>query len=636
MDFSKEREVIVKALGQVKMLNEVTELRIMNTNKGTVSGYFNQLDDLAQNAIQNAKNAPGVYFTLNPVKKELLARASNHVLQWSKHTTTDDDIECRRWVPLDFDPVRPAGISSTDTEHEEAMVLAGKVKAYLTGLGFPAPIQADSGNGAHLLYRIDLPNNDESRELVKDILEALDSLFSNNKVKIDTSVYNAARIWKLYGTVARKGDNTPDRPHRYAKVLKVPSPLETVSEKLLKSSVGKKESLISSSKLKGPVSNQKIDVEAWLQKHGIEIARSEPWNNGSTKYVLKTCPWNSDHTDKAAYVIQFPTGLIKAGCHHDSCSNETWRTLWNKYEPGSISSTISGKPEKMSQADELVLIGSEAEYYLDTESKEVFACFENQRHYETWNLRSLEFQQWLRYLYHRKFKKTAKTEAINQASLYFESQAMYEGNGHYQTINLRAAKSPDGYCYDLTNAKWDKIKITASGCARLNTDAPLFFRSSSAKAQPDPLFPGDVRLLLNHVHLRNQQDEILLLVYLITCLIPDISHVVLVLNGEKGAAKSTTMRMLKKIIDPSKIELLVLPKTIDNLAVTLTQNYMPCFDNLGALTKEQSNLLCVASTGGGISKRRLYTDADDVVLDIKRCVALNGCNCQLKNPPHSH
>ncbi len=34
---------------------------------------------------------------------------------------------------------------------------------------------------------------------------------------------NAARIWKAYGTVARKGDSILGRPHRISRILEVPS-----------------------------------------------------------------------------------------------------------------------------------------------------------------------------------------------------------------------------------------------------------------------------------------------------------------------------------------------------------------------------------------------------------------------------
>src|SRR5262249_57025876 len=92
----------------------------------------------------------------------------------------------------------------------------------VASLGWPAPVEADSGNGAHLLYRIDLANNDGAAGLVQGCLAALDWQFSDAAVNVDTTVYNASRICKLYGTLAVKGDATAERPHRRSAILSAP------------------------------------------------------------------------------------------------------------------------------------------------------------------------------------------------------------------------------------------------------------------------------------------------------------------------------------------------------------------------------------------------------------------------------
>ena len=132
------------------------EVRAPGTRRGTVSGYFNDRDGLVEAACELSGQAPGVYPTLNPVPDDLLARAANHVVPYAKHTTSDSDITVRRWLPVDFDPVRPAGISSTNEEHAAAVERARACQKFLAEMGFPDPILAESGNGAHLLYRIDL------------------------------------------------------------------------------------------------------------------------------------------------------------------------------------------------------------------------------------------------------------------------------------------------------------------------------------------------------------------------------------------------------------------------------------------------------------------------------------------------
>ncbi len=101
------------------------------------------------------------------------------------------------------------------------MARVHEIREALAAEGWPDPLLADSGNGGHLLYRINLPNDHASTQLVKRCLEALAFRFDDEHVTIDQKVFNASRIWKVYGTMARKGHDTPDRPHRLSRVLEV-------------------------------------------------------------------------------------------------------------------------------------------------------------------------------------------------------------------------------------------------------------------------------------------------------------------------------------------------------------------------------------------------------------------------------
>ena len=80
------------------------------------------------------------------------------------------------------------------------------------------------GNGHHLVYAIDLPNDAVSRDLVKAMLGSPGSIAvpARPRLRSTTTVFNASRIVKLYGTAARKGDATADRPHRISRVLQDP------------------------------------------------------------------------------------------------------------------------------------------------------------------------------------------------------------------------------------------------------------------------------------------------------------------------------------------------------------------------------------------------------------------------------
>jgi hypothetical protein len=141
---------------------------------------------------------------------------------------------------LDADPRRPKGISATDAEHAAALAKAAAVRDFLRAEGWPDPIEADSGNGGHLLYAVDLPNDERAATCCAALSRRLRARFNDAAVEIDDKTFNAARICKLYGTIAAKGDDVPglDRPHRRAALLRVPERLEVVPVALLEALAG--------------------------------------------------------------------------------------------------------------------------------------------------------------------------------------------------------------------------------------------------------------------------------------------------------------------------------------------------------------------------------------------------------------
>ena len=207
----------------------VHELRIPKAGRDkTISGYFDDPSKLAQCAAEcdaSGKYA-GIYITLNPCKPALLARCCNRVQPYAEVTTSDHDVLKRSWLLIDCDPKRPSGISSTEKEHGRSISTACGVWDDLRGVGFGDPVVADSGNGCHLLYRLDLPNSQRATEMIQRVLSGIAARCAPDDVDIDLTVYNAARICKLYGTMARKGDSTQERPHRRSRILEVPERLE--------------------------------------------------------------------------------------------------------------------------------------------------------------------------------------------------------------------------------------------------------------------------------------------------------------------------------------------------------------------------------------------------------------------------
>ena len=329
---------IRRALDLLPIPGAVVEIRALDTPTGrgkpvTVAGYFLDLDKAAQAAAAlDARKPVGVYLPLNEVNPALLARSPNQLTEGLKTTTSDNDIIRRRWLPLDFDPKRPTGISASEDEHCSAEDAARNCAAWLSSMGWPAGILADSGNGAHLLQRIDLPNDETSAALVRDCIAAVAKRFTGDGVDVDLKVFNAARIWKLYGTTARKGHDMPDRPHRAARLVEVPELVEAVPVELLRAlaAMGKRPEPARSSTNgngQGQPFNHRLDVRRWLTDRGQGFkVKDRPDQHGREVYLLEQCPFDSAHGGSNEVAIyQSPDGALAAACMHNSCTGKGWQ-----------------------------------------------------------------------------------------------------------------------------------------------------------------------------------------------------------------------------------------------------------------------------------------------------------------------
>lgn len=217
-----DADEIRRALGVLMQPGDVLEMRALGTHVGTVSGYFDDPEALTREAVAWSGKATAVYVTLNPCLPDLLARAANRAKRHAKTTTSDHEIACRHWLGVDFDPVRPADISSTEEEHAAALDRARECREWLREEAWPEPIFADSGNGAHLVYPVDDKNDDAARARFERVLKRIAEKMDDARVTVDRKTFNASRIWKLYGTLARKGDDIPARPYRLARIVELP------------------------------------------------------------------------------------------------------------------------------------------------------------------------------------------------------------------------------------------------------------------------------------------------------------------------------------------------------------------------------------------------------------------------------
>ena len=634
---SELREEVMKGLKVLEKMEIPLEVRMLKTKKGTRSGYYIDKDKLLSD-IQEHDGVDNIFFTLNVFSDDLMARAKDKLLDYAQHTTSDSDIIRRKLLLIDIDPCRASGISSTDEELEYANKVAEEVKLFLNDNEFPQPVKACSGNGYHLLYKLDLPNTKEVTENIKVFLQVLDNKFSTEKAKVDTTNYNPARITKLYGTIACKGDSIEGRPHRRSKIVEIPEKFEVVNEALINKIaelMPKKENKTQAKKQNNTSKIQgEFDVKEWLDKHGIEIHRIK--EEGDRKcHVLKQCPWNCNHTDTSASVTQFKDGGISAICHHDSCSEENWESLRELYEPKakrkkSKVSETNPKEEKKSQADIMIEMAmKEEDEFFHDELNEKYVAIKRGGNPLVLKINGQDYKSFLVKRFFKETKKAPSKDSINQAVSVLEALAQYDG----EEINVakRCTERDGAIYYDLGDKEWSFIKITKEGWKIDNSGQILFTRRKTMKPQVLPEEYDDISIINKHYRFKTDEDKILHTVSTVTKFL-SIGNPIIVYHGEKGASKTTTMRMDRSIVDPSARDVISMPKSATDLSLVLHNNYLPCFDNIDSISAEKSDILCTAATGGGFSRRKLYTDDEENIYEYKVPVILNGINVVATRP----
>jgi Superfamily II helicase and inactivated derivatives len=319
---------ITRTLQVFKPDNVLFEVRAVGSKN--YSGYFTDTDKLTK-AINQYKDITW-YFIMNTIDSDCYNRSQRDCITYSKTTTSDSDITNREWLLIDCDPIRKSGMSASDEEKQHALNTLSAVYDFLQERGFYEPVIADSGNGYHLLYQIDTPNTKENTDTIKSFLSLLDMRFTDEYVKIDTAVFNPARITKLYGTYARKGANTPERPHRQSHIMSVPDQIAVTDMSLIQSVADMLPKPVKPEKKSYNGKQSKFDLQEFIQKHGIAVSK-ETANGNCTKFLLEECPFNSEHKAPDSALFLYNDGALGFKCFHDSCSNNHWQEFRTHYEP---------------------------------------------------------------------------------------------------------------------------------------------------------------------------------------------------------------------------------------------------------------------------------------------------------------
>jgi hypothetical protein len=159
------------------------------------------------------------------------------------------------------------------------------------------------------------------------VLHGLGRLYADQlahlNLELDQAVFNPARLTKLYGSMARKGDNTQDRPHRLARIISLPNTRQTVPLDLLKNLAANIPSHAKPQAEKSEARSERFDVESYLNRYGVKVVQVKPYA-GAVLYGLQECLFDPAHNGNEAAIGQTGEGKLFYQCFHNSCKGRTW------------------------------------------------------------------------------------------------------------------------------------------------------------------------------------------------------------------------------------------------------------------------------------------------------------------------
>jgi hypothetical protein len=267
---------------------------------------------------------------------------------------------------------------------------------------------------------------------------------------------------------------------------------------------------------------------------------------------------------------------------------------------------------------------------------------------EAFAVASRGFRAWVRREFLREHKRHPSPYALRTAINEIGDQAADERE---ERIFRRVGSDAEGWYIDLGNNERDVVVISQGSWEREGRAPVHFARSRATRSFPEIRSYGGVdgdtneldaacqathrqtfkefKALLN---LDSADDFQLLMTWCACALTPDGPYPVLTICGDQGSAKSTLVRLIHELVDPSSAPLRSLPSSEKDLFVSASNSRLLAFDNVSSISPTMSDNLCKISTGGVFAMRRAGTDADEIYLEFKAPVILNGIGDLILRP----
>lgn len=368
--------------------------------------------------------------------------------------------------------------------------------------------------------------------------------------------------------------------------------------------------------------DQKTDWQNELNREVPEGERNETATKVAGKY-LRNLPEDAEQHAWLSFK-EWNKSQCKPPLTEAELKN-VWESIKSREESGGNNKADS-LDNDIAQKDKIVrsITSKEDVTLFHGENMKSYASIDKGNHCEVWPVESSQFRQWISRKFWKETQKAPNSSSINDALNAIQGIAIHDSDE--VSLSNRCRLDGGDILYDLANDSWDTVRIDKDNWSVLGKNPAVFQRYSHQDAQVKPVGGGSAEQITDFVNINNENGQLLFLVYLVSCFVPNIPHPIPYVHGPQGSAKSTLSKIVKEIVDPSQIDVTSFPSNQKELVQLLNHHYLLFFDNLSSLTTQQSDTLCRVVTGSGFSKRKLYSDDEDVIFRLKRCIGMNGIN----------
>ncbi len=286
------------------------------------------------------------------------------------------------------------------------------------------------------------------------------------------------------------------------------------------------------------------------------------------------------------------------------------------------------KKPKESISSKILNLCIDLELFHNQEGK-AFAIALIDCHREVFEIGGASFKRLLQNRFYNTYSKGISTNTFKEIVTILEAKAHFEGKQN--ATSIRVATIGRNIYIDLCNKKRQCIEISANGWSILDRTPVMFVRKERMLELPLPQLNGDISLLKKHLNIYSS-DFPLIVAWILGALRGRPPYPILIFQGGQGSGKSTNTEILRKLIDPSDVPLRGEVNDERDLVASILSGYVFVMDNTSSIKPNMSDTLCRTSTGGGYSRRKMFTDTDEILIKLSNPIIINGI-CSLPDRP---